>query len=256
MHKIYITNLGMVITEQCNFQCAHCMRENRTNRQMTEETMRLVFDRLSFVGNLNICGGEPLFDYDLLETLVKNIFHSFLPITSFTLITNGSLYTDKVEALLTEVEHYIRSFFSESKRPCKVLMSSDPYHAQELTRMISNPEVGKKCQENIARLQASPFFYGYKTLDKVIDVGKARNLDVAKIHFKPYPQFYYLKQDQLWCGPSLTILTDGVVSECDGDFEELRQKYNYGNVHEEDLETIIRKRAKRKSKHSFDNLVF
>lgn len=246
----------MVITEQCNFQCAHCMRENRTNNQMSEETMRLVFDRLSFVGNLNICGGEPLFDYDLLERLVNNIFSSLLPIARFTLITNGTLYTDKVETLLKEVERYIRLIFNESRKPCKVFMSQDDYHLQELARFQSNPEVGEKYQENIARLLSSPFFYGYKTLDRVFDVGKARNLDIAKMPLKPYPQYYYLKKDQLWCGPSLTILTDGVVSECDGDFEELRQKYNYGNVHEEDLEPIIRRRAKRKSKQAFDNLVF
>lgn len=36
MKKICISNLGMIVTEKCNLNCAHCMRVKCTNKVMSD----------------------------------------------------------------------------------------------------------------------------------------------------------------------------------------------------------------------------
>ncbi len=248
MKKIYLNNLEMTLTERCNFQCAHCMRGTASNEDMSVETMRKVFNRLSLVGNLSVCGGEPFVDEALFETFVHELFRSLLPIMSLSIVTNGSNYSESIETLLNDVDEYIHVFFPEVDHACKVLLSKDRYHLEQLKAMREN----KVYLENVTRLLNSKHFFDYKNLVYLFDAGQAKQLTgVEKVPLVSHQQYYYQTWGKIFQWPMLSVLTDGTVSECDGEFEVLRRDFNYGNVHNEDLEKIIKRKAIRSSKPVF-----
>ena len=39
MKKIYIQNLGMIVTEKCNLNCAHCLRGKCSDKVMSDEVI-------------------------------------------------------------------------------------------------------------------------------------------------------------------------------------------------------------------------
>jgi len=245
MKRIYLNNLGMTLTERCNFHCAHCMRGETKGNDMDVETMRKVFSRLSFVGNLSVCGGEPFLDEELFERFIKELFSSFLPIMNFSVITNGTHYSERIEQLLNDVEEYIHLFFPNVEHACKVLLSSDEYHLEQLKQFQENLVY----LENICRLLSSRHFLSYKGAPYIFDAGNAKNLtDIEKIQVHSTKQYYYQNFKRLVHWPMLTILTDGIVSECDGEFDVLRRDFAYGNIHTEDLEKIIKRKAHRSFK--------
>ena len=72
----------------------------------------------------------------------------------------------------------------------------------------------------------------------------ATNLEEAKDEVDNYKSFYYLekghKLEDLFVSPCLNILTDGSVTESNGSIEDLKGKYCYGNIMEQDLAEIIK----------------
>ena len=71
MKKIYIQNLGMIITNKCNLNCEHCLRwEKCDNKSMSDKVIEKTLDQICAIGNLCICGGWITLALDKLE---KNI---------------------------------------------------------------------------------------------------------------------------------------------------------------------------------------
>ena len=44
MKKIAVQNLCMIITEQCNLKCEHCLRGQCSNRVMSDEVIEATLD--------------------------------------------------------------------------------------------------------------------------------------------------------------------------------------------------------------------
>ncbi len=250
MSKLIINNLALVLTEKCNFNCQHCMRGGSNINDMSINVMRNTFNQIAAVRNLTICGGEPLIDYGLLKTLIYTIIDSKLMIGEYSLITNGTLYTEEIAQLFDVLEQYMDQFkniFHErgnDKAYGSIAISWDDYHANELNRISTmEPMTCKKYVSNFLRLSHSKYFVGYKTLEAIFNSGNATKLNCKKIELRPLPGYYVVKDSLLYYGPLLTILTDGTISECDGDFTFLKDNYNYGNINTDELEDIIRKRG-------------
>ncbi len=256
MSQIVLTNLGIVLTEKCNLNCAHCMRYGSGCHSMNKETMEKVFEQLTLVGNLNICGGEPFIDEQKFTELVESIIKSFLPLFSISLITNGTLYNEKFEELLDVLDDYIANF-TNGKNRCKVLLSMDQFHKRELEMIrLKNPTLYRQYYENIKKLlNNSKHFFGFNAPEQIIDSGNAKNLNGYKIPIREIPKYYYVENDTIWQGPSMHILTDGIVSECDGDFTTLREQFNYGNINEQSMEEIIINSSKKLSRKKFEQKV-
>ena len=72
MSKLYIQNLGLIITEQCNLKCMHCMRGVATSKNMKEEVIEQL-NQIDSIGNLTVCGGEPTLALPTLEKVLTFI---------------------------------------------------------------------------------------------------------------------------------------------------------------------------------------
>lgn len=220
MSKLIINNLALVLTENCNFNCQHCMRGGSVSKDMSNEVMRNTFNQVFMVENLNICGGEPLIDYKLLKSLIQNIIDSNIIINEYSLSTNGTFYTKEIEYLLNNLDEYVKQFNNyfhgrENKNACgSIALSWDYYHRQQLKNLAnSNPNLFDEYCSNISRLINSKYFVGFRDLSGIFNVGNAKELDVYKIELQPLPTCYFQKNNYLYYGPLLTILTDGTISE-------------------------------------------
>ena len=69
MSKLYIQNLGLIITECCNLKCMHCMRGDATSKNLKDEVIEQL-SQIDTIGNLTVCGGEPTLALPTLEKLL------------------------------------------------------------------------------------------------------------------------------------------------------------------------------------------
>ena len=104
-------NIIAVLNLDCNFSCAYCFEEGvKGNLYMSEATADrlLAFIKDKFRENqdalvIDFYGGEPLLSLDLIQSIsqaTKSFAESRNAIYSFTLVTNGSLFTRKAAGKL------------------------------------------------------------------------------------------------------------------------------------------------------------
>ena len=79
MNKLYIQNLALIVTEQCNLNCAHCLRGGCSNKKMSDDVIEATLNQVAAIDTLHLCGGEP--------TLAINTIEKIL-----TYITNNNIY--------------------------------------------------------------------------------------------------------------------------------------------------------------------
>jgi sulfatase maturation enzyme AslB (radical SAM superfamily) len=214
------------------------MRGEATSKDMKDEVIEQL-GQIDSIGNLTICGGEPTLALPTLEKLLTFIVDNHIGLTTLTMTINGTNYSEELLRLLDYIDEYI----PKGKYDVNALIgiSRDPFHLKEIT------ERGKREEyiENLARYVNNPHFLNYRDIDKkLFREGRAELLDSPlTVPMRPWPIIYtYLKEhDVIEVGPLISINADGIVTECDASHEHQRTLYNYGNVLEEDLETIIKR---------------
>jgi len=245
-----------MVTDECNFNCAHCMRGASGNCQVSDETIENLFNQVNFITNLCFCGGEPLMAIERINKIIKMAIKKKVIINTFGLATNGTHYGDEIDTLFAEFEEYVAQFddmfapdprFANETKHGYLDLSWDEYHTQQLMFIQeTNPDLFKIYAQNIQNLRASKFFGGYRIIaNRLFDEGNARNLKILKTQLQAVKKYWTLSNDILLYGPLISVKQDGMISECDGSLETLRARFNYGNINHDALEDIIYKTAKK-----------
>lgn len=233
MSKLYIQNLGLIVTEKCNLSCKHCMRGGSVCKDMGSLVIEATLSDVSDIGNLTICGGEVTLACDSLEKILNYIVDRKITLQGFSTTINGTIYSERFIELLDYVNEYI----SKTCGSDRVIfgISKDIFHNSEISRL----NLIDTFNDNLLRYVNSPYFYEYRELDmKIFREGRATSLDKSlTVPLHPWPVVYsYLKkQDVYEVGPLVSVNVDGIVTECDASIENQRTVYNYGNVLEESL---------------------
>ncbi len=239
MSKLYIQNLGLIITEKCNLACKHCMRGGSVCKDMSDDVIGRSLEEVTDIGNLTICGGEVTLAVDTLEKILTYIVDNKITLQGFSTTINGTVYSEKFLELL----NYINEYISKTCGDERVIfgISKDIFHNSEIARLGM---VGS-FNDNLLRYVNSPYFYEYRELDKkIFREGRATSLDKSiTVPMRPWPIVYsYLKNDDIYeIGPLVSVNVDGIVTECDASIENQRTIYNYGSVLNEDLGDICRR---------------
>lgn len=131
-------------------KCEHCLRGDRYNINISDETIKNTFSKINKIGMLVLTGGEPLLSYDAINCInkvIEEIKNNNVKVDKILIFTNGTIYNEYVVKTLKEL--YDLAY-----------------------------EIGIKC--------------GFKFIDEVTNVGRAKNLNINKI--KPdYEKNYFLK---------------------------------------------------------------
>lgn len=248
MNKLRIQNLGLIVTEKCNLNCAHCLRGGCSDKVMSDEVIKATLDQFEFIANLTICGGEPTLALDRIEKIFNYIAENKIFIGNVSFTINGTIYSNEFLKLLDDVEPHLE-FDKSSSSSAIFAISYDKFHYDEVCRL----NMKEQWIENIQKYQENKHFYALREIhNKLFREGNAANLDPnITVPLRPMPIYmsYYKKglfnipkfdreNGKCFIGPIITVNVDGIVTECDASLEHQRTIYNYGNVFNDSIENI------------------
>ena len=110
--KAILSKIMLNLTDNCNLDCEYCYAAKYYNKQdMSEETIEKVIskfflsDFISVVKRVVFFGGEPLLNLHGMEYFIKRMEVLFaenkiMEIPRFNIITNGTIYNDRIARLL------------------------------------------------------------------------------------------------------------------------------------------------------------
>ena len=256
MNKLYVSTLGLIVTNKCNLDCAHCLRGCKNNADMTDEVIKATLSNLKGIGNLAICGGEPTMAIPVIEKIFDYVINNHIFLEEVTATINGTIYNDEFIKQLDIINNYIlkyKELEKNRKSQVEIVISLDNYHVDEINRL----DLRSIFKENINKYDKSIHFYGFRGFKKNMKLfreGNALNLPKEiTVDLRPMNILVtyagknkkYDEQNGLCnIGPIVTVSTDGIVTECDASIDNQKTKYNYGNVLEEPLEQIVLRHAK------------
>ena len=232
----------MIITNKCNLNCAHCLRGEKNKDCISNNVIEKTLSQTSAIGNLAIGGGEPLLAFDRLEKIFSYLIKKQIPLETFTITINGTIYSTALLELLNEIDLYIGSNAINTL----LTISLDKYHVDEITKL----GIQQEFYENLRKYQESKYFYGYRTINqKLFREGNAANLTkqltVPLRHLKPLITYVDKKKkfdrENGLCniGPLVTINPNGTITECNASIKHQETLYNYGNVLYDSIEETI-----------------
>ena len=105
--NIMLGILEIIVTKKCNLACAHCMRGDAQNQDITKETYDAIFDKIQFIENLNLGGGEISLSPKVITDLIASLKEHKTIVNSFALTTNGTIISQEFIDALLELKEYV-----------------------------------------------------------------------------------------------------------------------------------------------------
>ncbi len=255
--KLYIDNLNIFNTLECNFRCNHCMLGETTHERISTEVLEKLFENILMIGVLRFIGGESLMSLETMRETLRIMKERRIVVFKLRITTNGSLYTEEAEKVFDEFSEYIELCRSKYKdfmddfgiRPTQnvgLIWSVDDYHQEYFYDEVCKvPSLARFYTENMQRLESSNHFLDVRGGSGLFKSGKAENLEEALDEVDNYHSYYYEDDDMMFVAPCLNVLTDGTITEHNGSIDNLKTRFNYGNIMEEDLREIIRRKLEK-----------
>lgn len=214
--KIYAENVAIEVTRRCNMHCAHCMRGEAENKDLSVKMLDEFLSQFDEIGFITFTGGEPTLRLSAIRETLRYCREHGIQVYGFYLVTNGKRITQAF--LNTMIAWYAYCLeCGGDEEYCGVALSLDPYHAA----------IDRK---NLLLLRSLSFF---RENDKkndgtnLINLGRARSLAVDKrdpVFFNPIEALDVTQEDGILyvnnCTLSLTVNGD-VLTDSD---------YEYDNV--------------------------
>ena len=261
MKKVNIQNLAMIITDNCNLKCEHCLRGKKEYNNMSREIVETILSQVRFIDNLYLCGGEITLNINTVDYIFKYIINNNIILNEVNAIINGTIFNERLLTSLNYINHYISKVSTVDKqKSVNFYISSDEYHKSELERL----NLYKNYLENIKKYQLSKHFSGlYNLPDQLIREGKAINLEKNKTS-RLHPSTIYITyvdennrfNRNAFCkiGPTLCVNTFGLITELNASIFSQNELYNYGNVMDSTIEKIALSKGKLVKPARFDKL--
>ncbi len=242
-----IINLNLMVTRNCNLNCAHCMRGDSVNEDIKDDVLDLIFKPGMVIQHLQLNGGEVFSKPTILKKVIDIIIKKRVILECVTIPTNGTLYTSEIEKELNRLNSYLVlcQLFTGIflKRYINIDLSKDEYHDMEMSRIKEqNPETFRTYMENINKLRSSKYFNGFRGYDKLINAGKAITLNAEKYSPDFYPIFYsedYTSIGKVMIVSTIGIDINGTVCNTCGEMPP-KGKAIYGSILNQNLEAIIK----------------
>lgn len=103
---MYVENLHLQVTRNCTLECEHCLRGDLERVNMDPSVLDSVFKDVKKVDKLLLTGGEPLIAIKTLEYLVELLKSKQVGVNKITIVTNGTIVSDRVLKVLHELQDY------------------------------------------------------------------------------------------------------------------------------------------------------
>ena len=229
--KINVDEMMLEVTQRCNMSCAHCLRGEANNVDMTEEIVNKALQDVESIGSLCFSGGEPSLNIPIIEYTLQYCKEHDIMVDSFFVATNGKKVT--LEFLMAMIKWY--AYVDECGGEvdmCELALSSDIFHEDIDPR-------------NKSLLGALGFFSSESKntdFDSVYLINEGRAKDLGPGWKKRTPHYYGLSgevfEHRISVESMLYISAKGdVKTDCDTAFDN--DACTIGNILEDDLSVIV-----------------
>lgn len=226
-------SLILEVTRRCNLKCAHCMRGEPQNVDMSEEIINRIFEDIQGVDEILFTGGEPMLVHKTLRNILKVIEQKKIEIGHFKVVACDTSHIKAYDAL-NEFHERV------SKEPLLDIVeySTDKFHPEidwerikELGKIFDFVEDGTKPSRNFLPENSSSF--------EGVLIGCGRATDNQDVCNPMAVNGFEYDKEQDRISSDVVIDAFGYVhSSCDLSYE-LMDKYNFGNVLKTPLTEII-----------------
>lgn len=160
MVTLCVQNLALIIGEECNLNCLHCLRGKKSKKVMSDAVIEETFKQIRYVHNLDICGGEPTLLVNRLKKIVETIVQNRNVVDNISVTINGTIYS---EQLINLAKYFVKHSRHRGlkRNTFKIFISLDKYHFFEIQRL----GLFKQFCESVSKYKRSPFFANFRTLD-------------------------------------------------------------------------------------------
>ena len=125
--KLCFDQLAIEVTRKCNMHCAHCLRGQAENKDLSPDYLHQLLDQTDTIGSLTFTGGEPTLNLPIIAETLRYCKKHKIPVNDFYLVTNGKKITSKFLVLMMEWYAYCLECGGDGE--CSgVALSKDMYH--------------------------------------------------------------------------------------------------------------------------------
>lgn len=230
--KLAFNNLVVEITRRCNMACAHCMRGEAQDYDISKEVIDTLLDRTSHIDTITFTGGEPTLNIDAINYILEACTARNIPVENYYVVTNGKQVPDEFILAMTRWHMYaVQSNHGYEPEIAGISLSQDMFHEE-----ISS--------ESKAKLSALTTFtptdhrFDYTVLGPIA-IGRAKNLTTVPLKEPTSPderisaiEIEDSYKDERYINSIITITYNGdILSECDYAYDDT-DKYKIGTVYD------------------------
>lgn len=230
--KTMVGILSILITENCNLKCRHCLRGESANVDITDETIENSFSKIDEIGLLVITGGEPFYSrktVSKIKKIIDSIKENNTIVHQIQIVTNGTKYNDDIEQTLVELYA-----LAHNKETSGLYISSDVYHEEEIERLglndITNSNIKKFCD----LANKIGIVFGRHKPNRIVAWGRAQNLPEAKglpiISWDIVANNFNKSEN---CARELNIMPDGSIIPHGQMPYDFMEQYTIFNINEQ-----------------------
>ena len=198
------------ITRRCNMGCAHCMRGDAQNVDISEKVIDAALSKVESISSLTLTGGEPSLNIPAIRYITKRLKDLNIPLGSAYIVTNGKEVSNDFIFACLEL----------------FMLADEPeYNGLALSQDVFHEDVP---MENVSKLRQLTAFTGEDKntdFDRVplLDLGRARNLNSFAKRGPVHDAFTAIVDNGILdlSESTLTVTVNGdLLTECDYAYDD------------------------------------
>lgn len=107
LKRIAIDNLIVEITRKCQLKCAHCLKGDAQNVDMSVDVIDKLLESVVSIGTLLFTGGEPTMNLQGMKYFLDVMKSKGISLNKLKIVTNGCETSEDVIALIQDYYSYI-----------------------------------------------------------------------------------------------------------------------------------------------------
>ena len=123
MEKLTLDHVTIELTRRCNMQCAHCLRGDAENLDISTKYLEEFFSKVDYISNLCLTGGEPTLVPNIINEVIRIAKKHDTEIGSFDVTVNGKRVTDAFMVSMINLYNYC-----SDNEVSTLSLSNDIYH--------------------------------------------------------------------------------------------------------------------------------